>query len=215
MSDFDYGQILPRPTGQNYDENFNYLVMHTCYDQYGSEWMSLVDNNKGHALPGYDANFKPIEDDWWRCTVNARIAYEKGEDAKAKGNTAQQQGNAAEAKGEAAKQQGNVAQEKGNAAAAAATLAALIGQNPPRVGCTIEGHASDDHYWYYAVPNEHLDGVTWVNSNVWAKGDNLDWESLSEAEKQRIIGEILASFAEVTEEDAAAIFADYIFQTTD
>ena len=83
MADFDFGQILPRPTNALYSSSRDYLVMETCYDDYQSEWMSLTDHNQGHPLPGCDSNLMAIEDDYWRCLVNVRIAAEKAAAADA------------------------------------------------------------------------------------------------------------------------------------
>lgn len=90
MADFDFGQILPRPTNEPYSSSRDFLVMETCYDDYQSEWMSLTDHNQGHPLPGYDSNLMAIEDDYWRCIVNVRIAAEKAaaaDQAAARANT--------------------------------------------------------------------------------------------------------------------------------
>ncbi len=77
MADFDFGQVLPRPTNEQHTMSRDFLVMETCFDEYQSEGMSLKDHNQGHALPGYDANYKALEDEYWRCLVNVRIAAEK------------------------------------------------------------------------------------------------------------------------------------------
>lgn len=90
MADFDFGQVLPRPTNAPYGSSRDYLVMETCFDDYQSEWMSLTDHNQGHPLPGYDANLKALENDYWRCIVNVRIAAEKAsaaEQAATRANT--------------------------------------------------------------------------------------------------------------------------------
>lgn len=215
MSDFEFGQILPRPTGLPYDEDHNYLVMETCYDDYKSEWLSLTDNNKGNALPGYDEDFMALEDDNWRCIVNVRIAYEKGEDARLKGNTAELQGNEAEQKGNTSKEKGDDAEVKGNNADFYARFAKLVAENPPKIGKDIAGHSEDDLYWWFFVPNAGLDGGTWVNSQVWSKGDDLDYESLSEAQKQEFAAKILELVSVVSQEDAEAVWGDYVFETTD
>ena len=198
------GVVAVKPTGP-FDSNRNYRLLEECLYDHDS-WYSTHGDNQGNTpTETPDANGVVH---WRRGTDGGSHAYQEGETAKGKGNTAEQKGNTAQ-------EQGNGAYEKGELASAAARLAALIAQNPPKVGCTIDGHQADDHYWYYAVPKNDLSGVDYVSTGVWAKGDNLDWESLTEQEKQRIIGEILASFAEVTEEEAAAIFGEYVFQTTD
>jgi len=112
-------------------------------------------------------------------------------------------------------EQGEQAQRRGETAAAMAAYARLMAQNPPRVGKTLPGHEATDNWWYYAVPNEELTDVTYVRSGAWAKGDNLEWDTLTEEEKANIIQEILASFATVSEQDAAAVFSGYVFSTTD
>lgn len=215
MSDFEFGQILPRPTGLPYDKDHKYLVMETCYDDYQSEWLSLTDNNKGNALPGYDEDFMALEDDNWRCIVNVRIAYEKGEDARLKGNTAELQGKEAELKGNTSKEKGDQAEVKGLDAAFFARAAKLMAENPPKVGRTLPGHAADDNNWWYFMPNADYTGGTYVDTGVYAKGDDLDYESLTPEQKQEIANAIIAMLMEVSDEDAHAIWNDFVFETTD
>ena len=189
----------------SWDENFDYEInMEVLYDH--DSWYSAHDHNKGNTpseLP--DAN-GVIH--WYRGTHGGKHAYDEGETAKSKGNTAKNQGNTAQ-------EQGEQAQRRGETAAAMAAYARLMAQNPPRVGKTLPGHEATDNWWYYAVPNEELTDVTYVRSGAWAKGDNLEWDTLTEEEKANIISEILASFATVSEQDAAAVFSGYVFSTTD
>lgn len=193
------GKVAPTAEG-DYDENREYGFLESVLYNHDS-WTSKKSGNKGH-LPAKNS-------EWWKQnTEGGAHAYEQGEIAKEKGNVA-------EGKGNAAKTQGDYAQEKAELADAKALAASILSQNPPKVGCTIEGKAADDFWWYYPVLKQDLSGVDYVKTTVWSKGDNLDWESMSDAEKQRVIDEILASFVSASTEDAHAIWNDFVFTTTD
>ena len=198
------GYVGFKPTGP-YDQTREYHINEeVLYDH--DSWYSVRDENVGHT-PTETPDENGIV--WWRQgTQGGKHAYTEGETAKAKGNTARNQGNTAQELGEQA-------QRRGETAAAMAAYARLMAENPPRVGKTLPDHETTDNWWYYAVPNESLTDVTYVRSGAWAKGDNLEWDTLTEEEKENIITEILASFATVSEEDAAAIFSEYVFSTTD
>ena len=79
--DIDFGQILPNPTNAEYDPAFNYSSMQTCLDGYQSEWLSQKDGNRGHALPGYNADGSAKSNEWWRCIVNVKRAMDAADNA--------------------------------------------------------------------------------------------------------------------------------------
>lgn len=198
------GIVGVKPVG-DFDLNTEYkLLNEVLYDH--DSWYSAHDKNKGNT-PSELPDENGIRH-WYRGTHGGKHAYEEGESAKQKGNTAKNQGNTAQ-------EQGVAAERKGDTAAAMAVYARLIAENPPRVGKTLPGKEATDNWWYYAVPNENLTEITYVRSSAWAKGDNLEWDTLTEEEKANIIAEILASFATVSEATAAAVFSDYEFSTTD
>lgn len=90
--DIDFGQILPKPTGERWASGRRFMAAETCYDEYYSEWLSIEDNNIGHALPGYNADGTPKESDWWHCLVNMKKVSEATDHANTQGNYAKQQG---------------------------------------------------------------------------------------------------------------------------
>ena len=193
------GKVAPTAEG-DYDENRTYGFLESVLYDHDS-WTSKKSGNKGH-LPQKNSEW------WMQNTEGGKHAYEQGELAKQKGNTAEGQGNGAYTKGEQAKTKGEEAEAKGLAAS-------LLAQNPPKVGCTLPNHDPDDFWWYYPVVRQDLSGVDYVKTTVWSKGDNLDWDSMSDAEKQRVIDEILASFISASAEDAHAVWNNYVFTTTD
>lgn len=79
--DIDFGQVLPNPTDAAYNPGFSYSTMQTCLDGYKSEWLSLKDNNVGHALPGYNADGSAKTSEWWRCIVNVKRAKDAADNA--------------------------------------------------------------------------------------------------------------------------------------
>ena len=89
--EIDYGQILPAPTDAKFSSSRKYMGGETCLDDYESEWLSLEDNNTGHALPGYNADGSAKVSDWWRCIVNVRRATVAAENADTQAAEAQLQ----------------------------------------------------------------------------------------------------------------------------
>lgn len=162
-----------------YDPDREYQNLESVLYEHDS-WVSLDNGNKGHT-PQEGSN-------WWRKqTEGGKHAYECGDIAKQKGETAEQQGNTAQGKGEEAERQGNAAQQKGNAAAAAGAFATLMAQHPPKIGKTLPDGDPDDNYWYYFVPNQELDGGTYVNTGVISKGESLNWSEMTEEEKREVM----------------------------
>lgn len=90
--DIDFGQILPNPTGENWSSGRKFMAGDTCYDEYGSEWLSLDDDNTGHALPGYYTDGMPKESDWWHCLVNMKKVSDAASHANTQGDYAKLQG---------------------------------------------------------------------------------------------------------------------------
>ena len=90
--DIDFGQILPKPTGVRWTAGRVFSASETCYDDYDSEWLSLDDNNIGHAIPGYDSNGLPVDSDWWHCLVNMKKVSSATSHANTQGDYAKQQG---------------------------------------------------------------------------------------------------------------------------
>ena len=111
--------------------------------------------------------------------------------------------------------QGNEAERKGNVAYSKAMMAKFYSDYQPVIGKTLEGHSANDNYWWFPVPNADYTVATYVNSNVWAKGEDLDWSTVSEEDKRRIVESMLSALIEVSEQDAAAIWSDYVFTTND
>ncbi len=177
-----------RPAGKvgataegTYDPQREYQVLESVLYQHDS-WVSLDNGNVGHT---------PEEgSQWWRKqTEGGKHAYECGDIARQKGETAEQQGNTAQNKGEEAERKGNEADQKGRTAAANAAYALLMAQHPPKIGKSLPGGDPNDNYWYYFQPNEQLDGGTYVSTGIWSKGDGLNWDDMTEEEKQEVMEE--------------------------
>lgn len=183
----------------SWNANTRYEVNNTVLYNHDM-WGSLHDDNIGNV---------PVEGEHWtRMTEGGQHAYEQGELAKQKGENARLQGNKSES-------QGNKAELQGNTAELQAKYAKIMAENPPKVGKTIAGHSADDNWWYYFVPNEDFTGGTYVRTDVYAKGDNLDFNNMTEAEKQRLVNMILENLSFVSDEEAHAIWNNYVFATTD
>lgn len=120
----------------------------------------------------------------------ASYAIQKGDAAEAQGNVAEQKGNTAKTQGDTAEGQGNAAESKGNDAQTKGNYAKTQGDyakawndNPPFIG---DGTTGDLNYWYlYDITT-----AQYVKS-IYAKGDDLHWDDMSAAEKERLINEML------------------------
>lgn len=191
------GIVGVKPAGA-FDPNRKYRLLEECLYDHDS-WYSTHADNQGNT-PSDTPDGNGVKH-WERGTNGGKHAYEEGESAKAKGNTA--------------KAKGDEAEVKGNNAEFYARAARLMAENPPKVGKTIAGHDADDNYWWAFIPNADYTDGTYVNTGVWSKGEELDFESLTEEQKQEIANAIIALLVEVSEEDAESVFSDYVFQTTD
>lgn len=191
------GIVSVKPTGA-FDPNRNYKLLEECLYDHDS-WYSGHGDNQGNTPSDTPDENGVIH--WYRGTHGGKHAYDEGESAKTKGNKAEQQGNTTEG--------------KGRAAAAAAIYANLMAQHPPVVGKSLPGHDADDNWWYYFQPNEDFTGGTYLNSGVYAKGDNLDFNKMTPEDEERLTAMILDNLSIVTEQEAHAIWDDYDFSTTD
>lgn len=188
--DIDFGQILPYPTDAPYNATTNYGSMWTCLDQYKSEWLSLVDNNKGHALPGYNADGSAKTSDYWRCIVNVYRTGASANNADAKAALAEEKANLANDKATLADQAARLAEEK-------AAFAQQQGENARN---QIEGAENVD-----ATLNGNILSITNRNGSTKTvnvkgekgdKGEGLDYSSMTTAEKQELAGNVADKVAE-------------------
>ena len=143
----------------------------------GFTFLSDLDQASSSAWADWMNNQKPlIEAATSSANTAASTATQQGNAAEAKGNTAQSQGNAAENKG-------NDAQTKGNFAKTQGDYAKAWNDHPPFIG---DGTTGDLNYWYlYNVStSQYVKGS-------YAKGDDLHWDDMSAAEKERLINEML------------------------
>ena len=145
--------------------------------QGGFSFLSDLDQASSAAWADWLNNMKPaIQSATNAANTAASTATAQGNAAESKGNTAQTQGNTAESKGNAAETKGNFAQTQGNYAKA-------WNDHPPFIG---NGTTGDENYWYlYNVStSQYVKGP-------YAKGDDLHWDDMSAAEKERLINEML------------------------
>ena len=169
--DIDFGQILPNPTDAAYDSTYTYSSMQTCLDDYKSEWLSLVDSNRGHALPGYNADGTAKKSDYWRCIVNI---YRTG----AAANDAIEQAAAAKAAAKSANDAAGTANEKAQYAETEGNYAKEMAEHPTYIG--------DDNYvysWSHAQ-QKYIKGA-------YMKGKDLDYDSMSAEEKQALTDSVV------------------------
>ena len=164
--DIDFGQILPDPTDVAYNSSTTYSAMQTCLDEYKSEWLSLVDGNRGHALPGYYADGTAKVSDYWRCIVNVYRTGAAANEAVEKAQLAQEKANLANSAA------GN-ANEKATLAETQAAYAKNMADHPSYIG-------EDNYYyrWDYAQ-QKYIKGS-------YMKGSDLNFSTMTEEEKQEL-----------------------------
>lgn len=162
----EMGQVGMVPKGA-YDPNTTYKVLETVlYDH--DTWTSLDNGNKGHT-PADGSNW------WQRQTDGGKHAYEEGENAKTQAGFANSKGNEANLMAEAARTQAQQAQQKAEQANTQANRAKQFADHPPYVG--------SDNFWYFWDETTSL----YVKSSAYAKGDSLDWDSMTQEDKENVI----------------------------
>ena len=165
---------MPNPTDALYDPTFRYSVMQTCLDEYRSEWMSLVDGNVSHALPGYNSDGSAKVSDYWRCIVNVYRTGKAANDAVAAAQVANEKAALANTKAALAEEKAGYARTQGD-------YAKNMADHLPYIG--------GDGYWYqwsYA-------SQAYVKGQ-YAKGDNLDYSTLTDAEKDELADRMAEEF---------------------
>lgn len=172
----------------NYSSTTNYMAAWGATDEYGNTWVSRKDNNKGHALPKI-VDGVPQNNEWWKCMINLQSTSDAANEAKIQAQAAKSNASNAKLMADAAQEQARQAQIKGENAEAMAKYAKLMADNPPKTGKAL-GKGSDDMYWYFFVPNADYSGGVYVKSDSWSKGDNLDWNTMSEVDKQNVIDSV-------------------------
>lgn len=164
-----------------------------------AEWAAFYTNG---AVPDWAVLKPAVESATSLANEKAQLANSKAilandaaEAAYDNADLANEKAGLANTKANLANEKAALANEKAALANLMAQYAQLIAENPPRVGKTLPDHTSDDNWWYYFVPNETLDGGSYVRSTAYAKGDNLDWDTMTQAEKEALAREMLAQIA--------------------
>ena len=172
--DIDFGQILPNPTDALYNASTTYSSMQTCIDEYKSEWLSLVDGNKGHALPGYNSDGSAKVSDYWRCIVNV---YRTG----AAANLANEKAQLAQEKASLANEKANLANEKAGYAQNQGDYAKNMAEHPSYIG--------GDGFWYHwnYAAQSYVKGST-------SKGSDLNYNTMTESEKDALAAQVAEEF---------------------
>ncbi len=162
----EMGQVGMVPKG-TYDPNTTYKVLETVlYDH--DTWTSLDNGNKGHT-PADGSSW------WQRQTDGGKHAYDEGENAKVQAAAAGTKASEANLMAQAAREQAQSAQSASETANTQANRAKALANNPPKVGA--------DNYWYFY--NETTG--EYEKSSAYAKGDSLDWNTMTEEDKQLVI----------------------------
>lgn len=186
----DFGQILPNPTDALYDSTRTYSSMQSCLDEYNSEWLSLVDSNRGHALPGYNKDGSAKVSDYWRCIVNVYRTEAAAQNADEKAALAADKANLANEKATLANQAARLADEKAAFAQQQGENARNQIEGAENVNATLNGNI-------LSITNRNGSTKTVnVKGEKGDKGEGLDYSSMTTAEKQELAGNVADKVAE-------------------
>lgn len=178
--DIDFGQILPNPTDATYSASMTYSAMQTCIDQYKSEWLSLVDNNRNHPLPGYNVDGSAKVSDYWRCIVNVYRTGAAANNADAKAALAQEKADLANQRAQEAQEAASLAEQKAAKAEQAANDSTQKTTEAGRVNATLEGNT--------LTITDRLGSSKTINvkGEKGEKGDGLNYSSMTPSEKDEL-----------------------------
>ena len=181
---------MPNPTDATYSASYTYSAMETCIDQYKSEWLSLVDNNRNHALPGYNVDGSAKVSDYWRCIVNVYRTGKSASDADTAAANATEKANLANEKAGLADEAARLANEKAAKAEQAATNSLNATQEAEKVDAELEGNT-------LKVTNRNGSTKTLnVKGEKGDKGEGLDWSTMSQAEKDEVTDAVAEQIAQ-------------------
>ena len=135
------------------------------------------------------------------ATTQGNAAEQKGNTAQQQGSTAASQGNTAASQGNAAEAQGNAAETKGNYAKTQGDYAKAWNDHPPYIG---DGTTGDEDFWYLY----DLTTAQYVKG-PYAKGDDLDYSTMTTEEIDRLIDNIKADLVFATPAECRAIVTGY------
>lgn len=161
----------------------------------GFTFLSDLDQASSSAWADWMNNQKPLIEAATRdANTAASTATAQGNAAESKGNTAQTQGNTAESKGNAAETKGNFAKTQGDYAKAWV-------DNPPYIG---DGTTGEENFWYLY----DITSARYVKG-PYAKGDDLDYSTMTPTEIQQLIDNIKADLVFATPAECRAIVTGY------
>ena len=181
---------MPKPTDATYSASYTYGAMETCIDQYKSEWLSLVDNNRNHALPGYNVDGSAKVSDYWRCIVNVYRTNKAAGDADTAAANANEKANLANEKAGLADDAARLANEKAARAEQAAADSRNATTEAERVDAVLDGNT-------LKVTGRNGSTKTLnVKGEKGDKGDGLDWSSMTQAEKDEVTDAVAEEIAQ-------------------
>lgn len=181
---------MPNPTDATYSASYTYSAMETCIDQYKSEWLSLVDNNRNHALPGYNVDGSAKVSEYWRCIVNVYRTGKSANDADTAAANATEKANLANEKAGLADEAARLANEKAADAEQAATDSRNATMEAEKVDAELDGNT-------LKVTSRNGSTKTLnVKGEKGDKGEGLDWSTMSQAEKDEVTDAVAEQIAQ-------------------
>ena len=106
--------------------------------------------------------------------------------------------------------QAEYAKEQGDYAKGQGDYAKDVAGHQPYIADGTESKPGDTNYWYVW----DNDSKKYVRS-IYAKGDNLHYDEMTETDRQELTDAIINSLAIMPQEDASAIWDGYTFEMTD
>lgn len=192
------GPVGLLPMG-DYDPTVDYRFLMTVkYDH--DSWICVFLDENGSPYKN-DGTFLTIKGEapsdespyWKRMTDGGKHAYDEGETAKTKGNTAADKASLAQQKAQYATEQGDYAKLQGD-------KAKNLNEHPAYIADGTADKPGDANYWYVwdYLSQQYIRAA-------YAKGDDLDYSTMTEADLQRLIDNIKADLVFATPAECRAI----------
>jgi hypothetical protein len=162
------GPVGIKPKGA-YSASATYTLL-DCVLYNHDSWVCTAKNQAGEPIeitgqaPADGSQYKPALTDGGRAdNSEVQTAEQKGNSVEVQGNNAATKAQYAETQGDYAKAQGDYAKEWND--------------HPPYIG---DGRNGDKDYWYLWVNHEYV-------KSSYAKGDDIDWNTMTPEEYQRLV----------------------------
>lgn len=195
------GPVGLKPKG-DYSSTETYTLLDTVLYNHDS-WMCIAMNPDGTAATITGIAPEDSSQYWQALTDGGRAAYADGETAKTKGENAQSKADIAQSAASNANEKAALAQQKANYAEQQGDYAKNMADHPSYIADGTLEKAGDKYYEYYW----DYETQQYVRGS-YMKGDDLDYSTITEEEKARLIEGIKESIVFAAEETCEDIVSE-------